>query len=58
MLSLATDMAKTNVQDRKKPGKPQAPHAFIDSALRTLDAGGRPLREVRVSGPLTVRLDG
>src|ERR1051325_3774835 len=32
-------MAKTNVQDRKKPGKPQAPHAFIDSALRTLDAG-------------------
>src|SRR3954470_14847450 len=29
-------MAKTNIQDRKKPGKP---HAFIDSALRTLDAG-------------------
>ncbi len=29
-------MAKTTIQDRKKPGKP---HAFIDSALRTLDAG-------------------
>jgi len=29
-------MAKTNVQDRKKLGKP---HAFIDSAQRTLDAG-------------------
>lgn len=34
--SPADSMAKTNVQDRKKPGKP---HAFIDSALRTLDAG-------------------
>ena len=29
-------MAKTNPQDRKKPGKT---HAAIDSALRTLDAG-------------------
>ena len=29
-------MAKTNIQDRKKPGKA---HAFVDSARRTLDAG-------------------
>ena len=28
-----------------------------DGTVRTLDAGGRPLREVRVSGPLAVRLD-
>ncbi|MET9227973.1 GNAT family N-acetyltransferase [Lentzea sp. NPDC003310] len=28
-----------------------------DGTVRTLDAGGRPLREVRVSGPLSVRLD-
>lgn len=28
-----------------------------DGTVRTLDAGGRPLREIRVSGPLTVRLD-
>lgn len=28
-----------------------------DGTVRTLDAGGRPLREVRVSGELTVRLD-
>jgi GNAT superfamily N-acetyltransferase len=28
-----------------------------DGTVRTLDAGGRPLREVRVSGPLTVPLD-
>lgn len=28
-----------------------------DGAVRTLDAGGRPLREVRVSGELAVRLD-
>ncbi|MCR3748439.1 GNAT family N-acetyltransferase [Lentzea californiensis] len=27
-----------------------------DGTVRTLDAGGRPLREVRVSGPLEVRL--
>ncbi|MFI6101514.1 GNAT family N-acetyltransferase [Lentzea sp. NPDC051213] len=27
-----------------------------DGTVRTLDAGGRPLREVRVSGPLAVRL--
>ncbi|MGW6934823.1 N-acetyltransferase family protein [Lentzea sp. NPDC054927] len=27
-----------------------------DGTVRTLDAGGRPLREVRMSGPLTVRL--
>jgi GNAT superfamily N-acetyltransferase len=27
-----------------------------DGTVRTLDAGGRPLREVRVSGPLDVRL--
>lgn len=28
-----------------------------DGTVRTLDAGGRPLREIRVSGPLAVRLD-
>jgi L-amino acid N-acyltransferase YncA len=28
-----------------------------DGTVRTLDAGGRPLREVRVSGPLAVPLD-
>ncbi|SER14239.1 MULTISPECIES: GNAT family N-acetyltransferase [Lentzea] len=28
-----------------------------DGTVRTLDAGGRPLREVRVSGELAVRLD-
>ncbi|MFD9699513.1 GNAT family N-acetyltransferase [Lentzea sp. NPDC059081] len=28
-----------------------------DGTVRTLDAGGRPLREIRVSGDLTVRLD-
>ncbi|MET9631839.1 GNAT family N-acetyltransferase [Lentzea sp. NPDC006480] len=28
-----------------------------DGTVRTLDAGGRPLREVRMSGPLAVRLD-
>ncbi|ANZ38444.1 GNAT family N-acetyltransferase [Lentzea guizhouensis] len=28
-----------------------------DGMVRTLDAGGRPLREVRMSGPLAVRLD-
>ncbi|WP_329789633.1 GNAT family N-acetyltransferase [Lentzea sp. DG1S-22] len=28
-----------------------------DGTVRTLDAAGRPLREVRVSGPLSVRLD-
>lgn len=28
-----------------------------DGTVRTLDAGGRPLREVRLSGPLTVRLE-
>lgn len=28
-----------------------------DGTVRTLDAGGRPLREVRVSGPLNVRLE-
>ncbi|WP_434440229.1 GNAT family N-acetyltransferase [Lentzea sp. E54] len=28
-----------------------------DGTVRTLDAGGRPVREVRVSGPLTVPLD-
>ncbi|GGM78209.1 N-acetyltransferase [Lentzea pudingi] len=27
-----------------------------DGTVRTLDAGGRPLREIRVSGPLEVRL--
>ncbi|GHH51749.1 GNAT family N-acetyltransferase [Lentzea cavernae] len=27
-----------------------------DGTVRTLDAGGRPLREIRVSGPLAVRL--
>ena len=27
-----------------------------DGTVRTLDAGGRPLREVRVSGPLEIRL--
>ena len=36
-------MAKTNVQDRKKPGKP---HAFIDSALRTLDAGASGVKAI------------
>ncbi|MFD4675363.1 GNAT family N-acetyltransferase [Lentzea sp. NPDC058450] len=28
-----------------------------DGTVRTLDAGGRPLREIRVSGELAVRLD-
>jgi GNAT superfamily N-acetyltransferase len=28
-----------------------------DGTVRTLDAGGRPLREIRVSGPLAVRLE-
>ncbi|MGW4208894.1 N-acetyltransferase family protein [Lentzea sp. NPDC004789] len=28
-----------------------------DGTVRTLDAGGRPLREIRVTGPLAVRLD-
>jgi len=28
-----------------------------DGTVRTLDAGGRPLREIRVSGPLAMRLD-
>jgi GNAT superfamily N-acetyltransferase len=29
-----------------------------DGTVRTLDAGGRPLREIRVTGPLAIRLDG
>jgi L-amino acid N-acyltransferase YncA len=28
-----------------------------DGTVRTLDAGGRPLREIRVTGPLVARLD-
>ncbi|MEV6241861.1 GNAT family N-acetyltransferase [Lentzea sp. NPDC051838] len=28
-----------------------------DGTVRTLDAGGRPLREIRMTGPLAVRLD-